>query len=146
MTTRFVRLLSRLHEGDSHSVERPIGLKEVVELLCPMFEGEDQQDSHEFLQVLLNGLHDELSVEQPKIAAGDGAGGMEAADSGNAGGQALWKIRDDDPSGLKAIKTWNHWWSSGFSVVTELFYGSYLSPCSLPWLFRICPCLFFDDF
>jgi ubiquitin carboxyl-terminal hydrolase 2/21 len=62
----FGALISAMRRGEPHSVQVPLDVKNTVSIIAPRFSGFGQQDVQEFLQFLLDGLHDDLNRVQRK--------------------------------------------------------------------------------
>ena len=71
-----------------------------------------QNDSHEFLEFILDSLHEGLSY-QPKI---------NISITGNDK-----SISDIDKMALKACNSWKGYFSKGYSKIIDLYYGQFLS-------------------
>jgi len=68
------------------------------------FRGGAQQDSHEFLEAFLDGLHDELNLHSGKKFK-------------------ELEIKDSDSDAQKFDKTWKNWSATNYSIISEIFYG-----------------------
>jgi ubiquitin C-terminal hydrolase len=67
----FAKLLSQMTKS-SRAAIKPKKFKKALELHAPMFSGDDHQDAHELLAVLLDGLHEELNRGSQSERAGEG--------------------------------------------------------------------------
>ncbi|CAF3977974.1 unnamed protein product, partial [Rotaria sp. Silwood2] len=66
----YANLIQEMWSGTKSSVSAS-SVKQYVGDLCPRFAGFNQQDSHEFLNVLLDGLHEDLKREDMSDAVND---------------------------------------------------------------------------
>lgn len=64
VATAYQSLIEEMWSGNVQSV-RPLSLKKCVSKLFPRFSGYGQQDSHEFLNALLDALHEDLKRDSP---------------------------------------------------------------------------------
>ncbi|RHZ69017.1 hypothetical protein Glove_291g40 [Diversispora epigaea] len=56
--------LIRVMWNDKYTFVSPISFKEAIGRFAPQFSGSDQHDSQEFLEFLLDGLHEDLNIKQ----------------------------------------------------------------------------------
>ncbi|CAM9375226.1 unnamed protein product, partial [Discosporangium mesarthrocarpum] len=106
-------VLKELWFGSQHAVV-PRGLKEAISRFAPTFSGYAQQDSQEFLQFFLDGLHEDLNLVHNKPY-------MELPD-GECG-------RSDE---MLAAEAWDMFQCRDRSVLVENLYGQFKSTLECP--------------
>lgn len=88
------------------------GFVSMVRKFAPQFQGEEQQDAHEFLAALLDGIHEDLNLIQ--------------------GDKPLLKEYDNDglshQEGL-AVDAWQRYLMRDKSVIVDMFQGQLRSSC-----------------
>ncbi|KAK7573793.1 hypothetical protein V9T40_010984 [Parthenolecanium corni] len=99
-----ISIMKQLWSGDGGYISCK-SLKNIIGQYNDMFSGHDQQDSHEFLTILMDWLHEDLN-EPPTRQNLDGA---------------------DEKSGEKA---WGEFISKNNSIIRKLFYGQLRSTVS----------------
>ncbi|KAG8229017.1 hypothetical protein J437_LFUL007571 [Ladona fulva] len=105
-------LVRALWGGDYRSIACR-GLKGVVGMHKEAFAGYEQQDSHEFLTILMDWLHEDLNRA--------GQGSIQKASYNSEGS-------NQNASGLEgAVKAWKEFCSKNESLVLQLFYGQQAS-------------------
>jgi ubiquitin C-terminal hydrolase len=62
----FASLVVHVRQSKQHAVLSPADVKRTVSVIAPRFSGYGQQDVQEFLQFLLDGLHDDLNQIRKK--------------------------------------------------------------------------------
>ena len=112
MATAFANLCKEAWRG-SASVIAPRDLKSVVGRFAPQFSGWGQQDSHELITYMLDGIHEDLNrcrkKENVEAVLGDGT--------------------DNIP---KAAEAWKRHLKRNDSIVTDHIHGQYMSTLVCP--------------
>ena len=103
--------LIRQIRGNQYKSVSPKDFKNAIETHMPLFVGCDQQDSHEFLCMLLEKLHADLNRVPPS--------------SINMSNNAA--ISDDLPAHIAIKKFWANHTRNNISIVSELFEGLLMS-------------------
>jgi ubiquitin carboxyl-terminal hydrolase 4/11/15 len=113
LAAAFADLCFDVWVGDYASVS-PGALKRVIGRFAPQFSGWSQQDSHELLVFMLDGLHEDLNrvVNRPSFANGVFGDGTDDAACADA--------------------AWRRHTSRNESVVVDLFHGQYRSRLDCP--------------
>lgn len=104
----FADLMASMQSALTEKVLAPSLFKKQIEKWAPQFAGYRQQDSHEFLRFMLDGLHEDLNrvslTKKPK-----------------------YSFKDDDidalPKEQQAILSWNRYQSFNSSIIFDLFGG-----------------------
>lgn len=116
MKGRFVRCFQKLADqiwNGNSSVLTPSDLKYIVGEKCPQFAGYGQQDSHELMTFMLDGIHEDLNrcKEKPYIDGinGDGSNDLEVAD-----------------------ESWNRYLKRNDSIIVDIFQGQIRSTLLCP--------------
>ncbi|OHT11697.1 Clan CA, family C19, ubiquitin hydrolase-like cysteine peptidase [Tritrichomonas foetus] len=108
----FADLVKNIWSGDS-AVIAPHDLKMTIGQFAPQFSGYGQQDSHELITFLLDGLHEDLNrcKEKPIIDSvfGDGTNDKEIS-----------------------VQSWDNFKKRNDSVIVDTFYGQYRSELFCP--------------
>ncbi len=99
----------------------PQALKGSVSILAHRFGGYDQQDSHEFLNVLLDGLHNELNVTGASAELKGVKYPPPLIDTPLA--TALTQTGKPESASIRADKCWKRLLLYQQSIITTLFYG-----------------------
>ena len=107
----FANLLKELYYGDNNSFS-PRNFKNAIETFQPMFSGYQQHDTQEFLNYLLDGLHEDLNrvIEKPFIEKND----------------------EKNEDSIKARQQWIGFLRRNQSVLVDLLYGQYKSTITCP--------------
>lgn len=113
LANEFAGLL-RLMWGGNYSFISPVPFREALLEFAPQFRGSEQHDSQEFLNFLLDGLHEDcnLITEKPNIPS-------ETAEE-----EALFEQLPDWKASTIA---WDKYLLRNSSVVVSLFQGQYRS-------------------
>eukprot|EP00041_Stephanoeca_diplocostata_P007956 m.113969 g.113969 ORF g.113969 m.113969 type:complete len:1012 (+) comp17112_c0_seq1:122-3157(+) len=108
----FGALLHELWSGKNKTVA-PVGVKETAGKFAPRFQGYQQQDSQEFLEFFLDGLHEDLNriLDRPLVEAVDDA---------------------SIPDTKAAALAWEGHKKRNDSVIVDLFQGQYKSTLTCP--------------
>ena len=106
-------LMSELWEEGNRSVSA-WNLKRVIARFGRQFNGYEQHDSQEFLNYLLDGLHEDLNRVRKKPY-------MEEKDYGSEADEQL-----------ASLETWNYFKSRNDSVIVDLFFGQLKSRITCP--------------
>ena len=108
----FAQLMKDVWSGE-HSYISPYELKNIIGEFAPQFSGYQQQDSHELITFMLDGLHEDLNrcKEKPYVenVTGDGT-------------------NDDEIS----QKSWENFKKRNDSAIVDTFYGQYKSKLNCP--------------
>jgi ubiquitin C-terminal hydrolase len=107
----FARLCREIYHHDNHmAYVKPIQIKEVVAEWATQFDGYEQQDAHELLRFLLDGLDQDLKTQidmKPDL------------------------LTEDQLQAMTAIEQGKYWWrrhiSRNSSLVTDAFSGQFRS-------------------
>jgi ubiquitin carboxyl-terminal hydrolase 4/11/15 len=108
----FAELLHQLWNGQNHFVI-PRAFKMQVGRFAPQFSGYQQQDSHELLAFLLDGLHEDLNrvKQKPYIEMQDDKG---------------------RPDEVVASEAWNNHCLRNSSIIVDYFHGQFKSTVECP--------------
>ena len=124
LAAAYNKLVEDTQDGANGSAN-PRELKNAVGKHCAQFSGFQQQDSHEFLTVLLDYLHEDLNrVKEKPYAEEDGP--ESSTSSSSKGGPK-------GPSNAKlAEAAWAKYLARNQSEIVELFYGQLKSTLKCP--------------
>jgi ubiquitin carboxyl-terminal hydrolase 4/11/15 len=108
LATTFARLCEEVWCGSAASVQ-PSELKRVIGRFAPQFSGFNQQDSHELLTFVLDGIHEDLNRVRkkpsfPEGVYGDGTDDVDRAD-----------------------EAWGRHIARNSSAIVDIFHGQYRS-------------------
>jgi len=101
----FGELVLDIRRGQTNDVLIPSDVKRTVAMIAPRFSGYGQQDIQEFLQFLLDGLHDDLNLVKVKPAYEE------------------IKDRETDTDELKSNRWWRNYLDRNQSFISDLFCG-----------------------
>jgi ubiquitin carboxyl-terminal hydrolase 4/11/15 len=113
LVTAFAKLCEDVWCGSASSVQ-PTELKRVIGRFAPQFSGWNQQDSHELLTFLLDGIHEDLNRVHKKPTWTEGIYGNGT---------------DDE---LRANESWERHFARNNSPVVDIFHGQYRSRLLCP--------------
>jgi ubiquitin carboxyl-terminal hydrolase 4/11/15 len=113
LVTAFAKLCEEVWCGSAASVQ-PTELKRVIGRFAPQFSGWNQQDSHELLTFLLDGIHEDLNRVRKKPNWSEGVYGNGT---------------DDE---LRASESWQRHLARNNSAVVDIFHGQYRSRLLCP--------------
>lgn len=121
-------LINEVQEGRRGSVN-PRQLKETVGKHCPHFSGFQQQDSHEFLTVMLDYLHEDLNRVKEKPYVEDKE--QKATKKGKSKSES--GSNDDEVNNEEQARiAWDNFLLRNKSVIVDLFYGQLKSTLKCP--------------
>ncbi|CAO3640862.1 unnamed protein product [Cunninghamella blakesleeana] len=106
----FAELL-RVMWSENYNFISPVTFREALVRFAPHYSGTEQQDSQEFLNFLLDGLHEDLNTVQKKPKNND------------QDDDAFEKLPDYQASGI----AWEKYLARNASVIVSLFQGQYRS-------------------
>ncbi|CAD7923084.1 unnamed protein product [Amoebophrya sp. A120] len=109
LAREFHALLSDVHQSRAGAVLSPAGLRNLLIRHAPQFSGYQQQDSHEALRFLLDGLHEDLNRVRAKPKY-----------------QEMKDIKGESVDDA-ALRWWNYSMSHGNSPMTDIFGGQLMS-------------------
>uniref|UniRef100_A0A914I8L4 Ubiquitin carboxyl-terminal hydrolase n=1 Tax=Globodera rostochiensis TaxID=31243 RepID=A0A914I8L4_GLORO len=137
LAREFAELLKSMWSGQ-YCTLRPFRLKCVVGMFAPRFNGFSQQDSHEFIAFLLDGLHEDLNrrirrrqMEMAKICGSEGEGHSAEKDKNeerkvteekSSNGQNA-SDETDIAQQQTADEAWREYKQINDSIVTDLLHG-----------------------
>uniref|UniRef100_A0A183C4W1 ubiquitinyl hydrolase 1 n=1 Tax=Globodera pallida TaxID=36090 RepID=A0A183C4W1_GLOPA len=138
LAREFAELLKSMWSGQ-YCTLRPFRLKCVVGMFAPRFNGFSQQDSHEFIAFLLDGLHEDLNrrirrrqMEMAKICGNEGEGQSVEKDKNeerkvteekSSNGQNASEEADIAQQQQTADEAWREYKQINDSIVTDLLHG-----------------------
>ncbi|OHT08150.1 Clan CA, family C19, ubiquitin hydrolase-like cysteine peptidase [Tritrichomonas foetus] len=112
LASAFADLMRRVWSGNENCIS-PNDLKMVIGEFAPQFSGFGQQDSHELITFMLDGIHEDLNrvIHKPIVEGidGDGTNDLEISE-----------------------KSWEIFKSRNDSVIVDNFYGQYRSVLLCP--------------
>lgn len=113
LATTFAKVCGGIYQQPSFSSVNPLVLKDVISNWAPQFTGYNQQDAHELLRFLLDGLSEDLK-RQAEVCTPSGS-----------------DISEDDLFNLSPEEQGEYWWdrhiSKNSSFITDEFCGQLMS-------------------
>ena len=113
LATTFAKVCGGIYQQPSYSSVNPLVLKDVISNWAPQFTGYNQQDAHELLRFLLDGLSEDLKRH---------------AEVGTPSGSDM---SEDDLFNLTPEEQGEYWWdrhiSKNSSFITDEFCGQLMS-------------------
>ncbi|CAD7937557.1 unnamed protein product [Amoebophrya sp. A25] len=109
LAREFHALLDEARRARSGAVLSPAGLRQLIIRYAPQFSGYSQQDSHEVLRFLLDGLHEDLNRVRTKPKY-----------------QEMKDIKGESVDSA-AARWWDYSQSCGNSVITDIFGGQLMN-------------------
>ncbi|CAO3647772.1 unnamed protein product [Cunninghamella echinulata] len=110
----FAELL-RVMWSENYNFISPVTFREALVRFAPQYSGTEQQDSQEFLNFLLDGLHEDLNTIQRKP--------NNINNNDDHDDEAFEKLPDYQASGI----AWEKYMARNASVIVSLFQGQYRS-------------------
>ena len=116
LTFGYINLLLNINNTTNNKYFTPDIFKTILGLCSKKYEGNDQEDAHEFLNYLLDMLHEDLNrvTSKPSINHNDNIYDMNINNI---------NLSDEE----KSIKDWNNFLKRNQSILIDLFYGQYKS-------------------
>ena len=132
LAAAYSKLVSAMSDGAKGSVN-PRELKDAVGKHCAQFSGFQQQDSHEFLTVLLDYLHEDLNRVKEKPYTEEGENGAQSSSSSSSSSSSAPKVDGEGASNAKlAEAAWSKYLARNQSEIVDLFYGQLKSTLKCP--------------
>jgi len=113
MTEIYVNVVRSLWKGDVEAI-RPLTLRSYVKRICDAFNNDDQQDAKEFLELLLDQLHEDVNAMWSRTPLKALTAEQEAR-------------RESMPTFLVAKTEWDRFTHRSLSFVQGLFAGQHAS-------------------
>ena len=124
LTIAYINLLLNINNTTNNKYICPDTFKLILGLCSKKYEGNEQEDAHEFLNYLLDMLHEDLNrvINKPNING-----------SNNIENNYMNYINDMNISdNEKSILDWNNFLKRNQSVLIDIFYGQYKSCVTCP--------------
>ena len=112
LTLGYINLLLNINNTTNNKYFTPDIFKIILGLCSKKYEGNEQEDAHEFLSYLLDMLHEDLNkvIDKPTV--------IENNNTTNY-------INESDEE--KSVRDWNNFLKRNQSILIDLFYGQYKS-------------------
>jgi len=116
LTIAYINLLLNINNTTNNKYLSPDSFKIILGLCSKKYEGNEQEDAHEFLNYLLDMLHEDLNrvINKPNINENDNIENINMINL---------NITDKEKSNLD----WNNFLKRNQSVLIDIFYGQYKS-------------------
>ncbi|EAR95433.2 ubiquitin carboxyl-terminal hydrolase (macronuclear) [Tetrahymena thermophila SB210] len=112
LAASYAELIKDMWRG-SDSYSSPWDLKKIIGRFAPQFSGYSQQDSHELLSYLLDGIHEDLNRVKKKPLVN--------------------QIESDGQNDLEvALKSWENYQKRNRSIIVDLMVGQFKSTINCP--------------
>ncbi|KAL4508044.1 hypothetical protein ABPG72_021417 [Tetrahymena utriculariae] len=112
LAASYAELIKDMWRG-SDSYSSPWNLKKIIGKFAPSFSGYNQQDSHELLSYLLDGIHEDLNRVKKKPQVN--------------------QIESDGQNDLEvALKSWENYQKRNRSIIVDLMVGQFKSTINCP--------------
>ena len=92
--------LMRSMKRAEETVVAPIKFKQILGDYAPQFQGNDQQDSQEFLAFLLDAIHEDLNMARPNP-----------------------NLKNNDEDDTNPVTAWNKYKYRNWSIIVDMFQG-----------------------
>ena len=117
LTLGYINLLLKINNTTNNKFLTPDIFRLILGLCSKQFEGNQQEDAHEFLNYLLDMLHEDINrvINKPEINQNENS-----------------KIKKNISDEKKSIIDWNNFLKRNQSVLIDLFYGQYKSSVICP--------------